>query len=99
MERKSKLDSKLTIINLLKCLTQRKRKSITNSSDVVTKTRKVDTETDAEITQKRESKITALKDAIDDAHIELRQSIRDTIDSLSSDIEVKGKKMICYVSD
>lgn len=31
-----------------------------------------------------------VSDAIDDAHIELRQSIRETIDSLSNDIEGKG---------
>ena len=72
----------------------RKRKSVTNSSDVVTKTRKLETEIDVETdgnTPRKNSKMETLRDAIDDAQIEIRQSIRDTIDSLSSDIEGKGR--------
>ena len=33
-----------------------------------------------------------MSDAIEDAHIELRQNIQETIDSLSNDIEGKGIK-------
>lgn len=70
----------------------RKRKSVTNASEVVTKNRKVEAEeADVENYQRKNSKITILREAIDDAHIELRQSIRDTMDSLSSDIEDKGR--------
>ena len=76
----------------------RKRKSVTNSSDVVTKTRKLETEIDVDgegetdgNTPRKNSKMETLRDAIDDAQIEIRQSIRDTIDSLSSDIEGKGR--------
>ena len=75
----------------------RKRKSVTNSSDVVTKTRKLETEIDVDgetdgNSPRKNSKMETLRDAIDDAQIEIRQSIRDTIDSLSSDIEGKGRQ-------
>ena len=90
MERK--FDLKLTIVNLFNYLIGRKRKSVTNASEVVTKNRKVQAEeVDVENNQTKNSKITILREAIDDAHIELRQSIRDTMDSLSSDIEDKGR--------
>ena len=90
MERK--FDLKLTIVNLFNYLIGRKRKSVTNASEVVTKNRKVEAEeVDVENNQTKNSKITILREAIDDAHIELRQSIRDTMDSLSSDIEDKGR--------
>ena len=83
---------KLTIVNLFNYLIGRKRKSVTNASEVVTKNRKVEAEeADVENNQRKNSKITILREAIDDAHIELRQSIRDTMDSLSSDIEDKGR--------
>ena len=92
MERK--FDLKLTIVNLFNYLIGRKRKSVTNASEVVTKNRKVEAEeVDVENNQTKNSKITILREAIDDAHIELRQSIRDTMDSLSSDIEDKGRKI------
>ena len=74
----------------------RKRKSVTNSSDVVNKTRKVEIEADSETDgniQRKNSKMENLIDAIDDAQIEIRQSIRDTMDSLSSDMEGKGRKL------
>ena len=88
----TKFDLKLTIVNLFNYLIGRKRKSVTNASEVVTKNRKVeDEEVDVENNQRKNSKITILREAIDDAHIELRQSIRDTMDSLSSDIEDKGR--------
>ena len=68
-----------------------------NASEVVSKNRKVeDEEADIENNQRKNSKITILREAIDDAHIELRQSIRDTMDSLSSDIEDKGRKVTMY---
>ena len=70
---------------------------MTNASEVVTKNRKVeDEEADVENNQRKNSKITILREAIDEAHIELRQSIRDTMDSLSSDIEDKGRKVTMY---
>ena len=88
----TKFDLKLTIVNLFNYLIGRKRKSVTNASEVVTKNRKVeDEEVDVENNQRKNSKITILREAIDDAHIELRQSIRDTMDCLSSDIEDKGR--------
>ena len=80
---------------MLNCLVHRKRKSVTNSSDVVNKTRKVEIEADSETDgniQRKNSKMENLIDAIDDAQIEIRQSIRDTMDSLSSDMEGKGRK-------
>ena len=89
MERK--FDLKLTIVNLFNYLISRKRKSVTNASEVVTKNRKVEDEEADGNSQRKNSKITILREALDDAHIELRQSIRDTMDSLSSDIEDKGK--------
>ena len=68
-----------------------------NASEVVSKNRKVeDEEADVENNQRKNSKITILREAIDEAHIELRQSIRDTMDSLSSDIEDKGRKVTMY---
>ena len=76
-------------------MVHRKRKSVTNSSDVVNKTRKVEIEADSETDgniQRKNSKMENLIDAIDDAQIEIRQSIRDTMDSLSSDMEGKGRK-------
>ena len=73
---------------------------MTNASEVVSKNRKVeDEEADVENNQRKNSKITILREAIDDAHIELRQSIRDTMDSLSSDIEGKGSKITMYIRD
>ena len=93
----TKFDLKLTIVNLFNYLIGRKRKSVTNASEVVTKNRKVEAEeADVENNQRKNSKITILREAIDDAHIELRQSIRDTMDSLSSDIEDKGRKVTIY---
>ena len=89
MERK--FDLKLTIVNLFNYLISRKRKSVTNASEVVTKNRKVEDEEADGNSQRKNSKITILREVLDDAHIELRQSIRDTMDSLSSDIEDKGK--------
>ena len=77
-------------------MVHRKRKSVTNSSDVVNKTRKVEIEADSETDgniQRKNSKMENLIDAIDDAQIEIRQSIRDTMDSLSSDMEGKGRKL------
>ena len=76
-------------------MVHRKRKSVTNSSDVVNKTRKVEIEADSETDgniQRKNSMMENLIDAIDDAQIEIRQSIRDTMDSLSSDMEGKGRK-------
>ena len=68
-----------------------------NASEVVSKNRKVeDEEAGVENNQRKNSKITILREAIDEAHIELRQSIRDTMDSLSSDIEDKGRKVTMY---
>ena len=90
MERK--FDLKLTTVNLFNYLISRKRKSVTNASEVVPKNRKVEAEEADGNSQGKNSKITILREAIDDAHIELRQSIRDTMDSLSSDIEEKGRK-------
>ena len=78
-------------INLFNYLISRKRKSVKNASEVVSKNRKVEAEEADGNSQRKNSKITILREAIDDAHIELRQSIRDTMDSLSSDIEDKGK--------
>lgn len=78
------------------CFIHRKRKSVTKSSDDVTKIRRVEIEADSETDghiQRKKSKMEILTDAIDDAKIELRQSIRDTMDSLSSDIEGKGRKL------
>ena len=80
-------------------LIHRKRKTVTNSSDVVIKTRKLETEIDVDgetngNTPRKNSKMEILRDAIDDAQIEIRQSIRDTIDSLSSDIEGKGRLIL-----
>ena len=73
---------------------------MTNASEVVSKNRKVeDEEADVENNQRKNSKITILREAIDEAHIELRQSIRDTMDSLSSDIEDKGRKSTIYYSE
>ena len=69
---------------------------MTNASEVVTKNRKVEDEEADGNSQRKNSKITILREAIDDAHIELRQSIRDTMDSLSSDIEDKGRKSTIY---
>ena len=94
MERK--FDLKLTIVNLFDYLISRKRKSVTNASEVVTKNRKVEDEEADGNSQRKNSKITILREAIDEAHIELRQSIRDTMDSLSSDIEDKGRKVTMY---
>ena len=77
-------------------MVHRKRKSVTNSSHVVNKTRKVEIEADSETDgniQRKNSKMENLIDAIDDAQIEIRQSIRDTMDSLSSDMEGKGRKL------
>ena len=76
----------------------RKRKSVTNTSEVDSKNRKVDTETGAENNQRKSSKMSMFRDvsdAIEDAHIELCQSIRETMDSLSNDIEGKGIKNLC----
>ena len=90
---------KLTIVTLFDYLISRKRKSVTNASEVVTKNRKVEDEEADGNSQRKNSKITILREAIDDAHIELRQSIRDTMDSLSSDIEDKGRKSTIYYSE
>lgn len=40
-----------------------------------------------------------LRDAIDDAQIEIRESILNKMDSLSSDIEGKGKTFILITRD
>ena len=56
-------------------MVHRKRKSVTNSSDVVNKTRKVEIEADSETDgniQRKNSKMENLIDAIDDAQIEMR---------------------------
>ena len=90
---------KLTTVNLFNYLISRKRKSVTNASEVVSKNRKVEAEEADGNSQRKNSKITILREAIDDAHIELRQSIRDTMDSLSSDIEDKGRKSTIYYSE
>ena len=100
MAKKSKLGLKLTTTHLLICFIHRKRKSVTKSSDDVTKIRRIEIEADSETDgniQRKKSKITMLRDAIEEAHIELRQSIRDAMDSLSSDIDGKGRKLTLWL--